>query len=93
MKITLTPTANRDIKSIYDYIVENSTVTTAKKVLSSIENTIDKLEEFSQLGKVGRIKNTRELIVPRLPFVILYKIYPDKIAITSIMHTSKKWKN
>ncbi len=91
MKILLTPTANHDIKYIYSYIVENNDISTAKKVLSSIENMIDHLEKFSELGKVGRVKNTRELTVPKLPFIIIYKLYKTHIAIVSIMHTSKKW--
>ena len=91
MKIVLTPTANHDIKHIYSYIIENSDVPTAEKVLSSVENMIDYLEKFSELGKIGRVKNTRELTVPKLPFIIVYKIYKTHIAIISIIHTSKKW--
>ncbi len=91
MKIVLTPTASHDIKHIYSYIIENSDVPTAKKVLSSVENMIDHLEKFSELGKIGRVKNTRELTIPKLPFIIIYKLYKTHIAIVSIMHTSKKW--
>jgi len=91
MKIKVTPKANRDIESIYHYITERSDISTAKKVLVSLEVMLDHLAEYSQLGKDGRVKNTRELIVPKLPLVIVYKIYSDHIAITAIMHTSKKW--
>jgi toxin ParE1/3/4 len=91
MKIILSPTAHRDIKSVYDYIVKQNTKPVAKKVLASVENMIDHLAEYSQLGKVGRIKNTRELTVPQLPFIIIYQIHADYIAIISIIHTSRKW--
>ena len=91
MKIVLTPTANQDIEHIYNYIAKNNTTSTAKKILNSIENMIDHLEKFSELGKIGRIRNTRELTIPKLPFIIVYKIYKTHIAIVSIMHTSKKW--
>ncbi len=91
MKIVLTPTANQDIDHIYNYIAKNNTISTAKKILNSIENMIDHLEKFSELGKIGRIRNTRELTIPKLPFIIVYKIYKTHIAIVSIMHTSKKW--
>ncbi len=91
MKIVLTPTANHDIKHIYNYVIENGDISTAEKVLNSVENMIDHLEKFSELGKAGRVKNTRELIVPKLLFIIVYKIYKTHIAIISIIHTSKKW--
>ena len=92
MQILLTRTANRDIKSIYDYIVKQNSKAVAKNVLASIEKMIEYLADYPQIGREGYVKNTREMVVPGLPFVIVYKIYSKQIIIVAIMHTSKKWR-
>jgi plasmid stabilization system protein ParE len=42
-------------------------------------------------GRLGRIEGTRELVVPGLPYIILYSVAEDAILISAVIHTSRKW--
>jgi plasmid stabilization system protein ParE len=56
-----------------------------------VVNATDQLEQFPQSGRPGRVKRTRELIVPGLPYIIPYRIVDDVILILAVIHTSRKW--
>ena len=92
MQINITPKAQQHINSIYDYILTNTNATIAKKTLKSIEQSILNLERFSSLGKKISKSNIRKLVVPNLPFIIIYKATSNAISILAVTHTSRiKW--
>ena len=41
----------------------------------------------------GRIDNTRELLVQRLPYVIVYEVFDERVLILNIVHAAQKWPN
>jgi len=90
MKIRFTPTAYADIDSVYDYIAADSP-TAAQKTLDQIENMIDHLADHPQLGKQGRIKNTRGLIVPNTAYIVAYELDQEHIDILAIIHSKRRW--
>ncbi len=49
------------------------------------------LAEQPDMGRTGRVKGTRELIVTGLPFILPYVIHEDSVIILRVMHTSMKW--
>ncbi len=92
MQINITPKAQQHINSIYDYVLTNTNTTIAKKTLKSIEQSILNLERFSSLGKKMSESNIRKLVVPNLPFIIIYKATSNAISILAVTHTSRiKW--
>ncbi len=42
-------------------------------------------------GRYGRLDNTRELVIPRLPYVVIYRIPGDRIVILNIVHGAQRW--
>jgi plasmid stabilization system protein ParE len=60
-------------------------------VVGRIVESALRLEQFPLSGRVGRIKGTRELVVPGLPYIILYRAVDDAVLISSVIHTSRKW--
>ena len=64
---------------------------------NKIQKSIKLLKTNPQLGHVGRIHNTRELLVPGTRFLIPYRVDPGKmeIQILRVFHTSQnlpdKW--
>ena len=63
----------------------------ATRVAAAVVNATDQLEQFPQSGRPGRVKRTRELIVPGLPYIIPYRVVDDVVVILSVIHTSRKW--
>jgi len=42
-------------------------------------------------GRPGRIENTRELIVQRLPYVIVYRVFSDRVRVPNIVYGAQRW--
>ncbi len=91
MKIKFTKQSIEDVNRIYEYISEQSNEKIALEVVHKIKNIIDNLSLYNNLGR--RIKkDTRKLVIPGLPFIVIYKINSntDTIYISTIFHTAKK---
>jgi toxin ParE1/3/4 len=49
------------------------------------------LEDFPSQGRLGRVNNTRELVLADLPYLIVYRQNGRDIEILTVMHTSQRW--
>jgi len=86
MRIRWTEPAARDLTSICDYIKEHDGPEAARKVALRIYEGIGKLAPFPHLGRPGRKLDTREMVFPNLPFLVVYSVRADAIEINRILH-------
>lgn len=56
-----------------------------------IERQIGNLAGQPKLGREGRVKGTRELVVPHTPFIAVYRIKGGRIEILRILHGARQW--
>jgi len=49
------------------------------------------LAEHPKLGAPGRVPGTRELVIPKTPYIIPYRVRGTKIEIARVYHTSRRW--
>jgi len=61
----------------------------AGSIASRVHAAVARLEQFPGLGTPGRRKGTRELVLPRIPYVIVYRESPGIITILRFLHTSR----
>lgn len=80
----------KDLKEIGFHIKKDNPAA-AYRVLIKIKASGDSLEHNPELGRPGRVKNTRELIVAGLPYILPYYIKKRQIRILAVMHASRKW--
>lgn len=59
--------------SIYDWIYSDSP-TAARSVDRRVIASIQKLSPFPHMGRVGQVEGTRELVVPQLPYIVVYEV-------------------
>lgn len=88
MTVRWTPTALRDLESLHDYLAfddPDAAAQTAARVVAGI----DELQRHPGIGRPGRIRGTRELIVH--PYVVAYLIAEDAIEIVAIIHGARRW--
>jgi len=90
MKIRLTPLASEHLLAAYDYL-QTSSPAAAKSQLTKIFDAIDRLQQFPYSGRKGRIAGTRELIVPRTPFIVAYVVTGQEIQVLAVLHGAQQW--
>ena len=44
-----------------------------------------------KLGRAGRIKGTRELVVSRTSFIVAYRIEGQRIEVIRLLHGAQRW--
>jgi toxin ParE1/3/4 len=70
MRVRRTTDAADDLERICDYIAE-SRPESARRVAQSVVERIGTLKRFPHLGRIGRVKGTREIAFPPLPFIAI----------------------
>ena len=90
MKIRYTRLALSDLEQTRAYIARDRPKA-AEAVVERIRQAINGLSQFPQQGRVGRVKGTRELVVPGTPFVVPYRIADERIDILAVMHGARAW--
>ena len=81
-----------NLSSLREYIQRDNPAAARKTGQRFIE-CIDLLQEQPFLGAPGRIHKTRELVVSKTPYTIIYHTTVDVISILRVFHQSRKWQN
>ena len=55
-----------------------------------IDSSLDSLAHFPRLGRLGKVGGTRELLVQRTPYILIYSI-SDKIMVLRLIHAAQQW--
>ena len=90
MLIEWTQTAEDDLVEALAWYIEQADKETGQRVATGLFAAVDRLEAFPHSGRPGLLPETRELVVPNLPYFLVYKV-TDKVAILRVMHTSRLW--
>lgn len=90
MKVNITARANVDVRDIALFIARKSgSKKIAVQVLTQIGESVIHIADMPEIGHAGRRKNTRELVVPRLPYIIVYQIGNKRIDILAVTHGAR----
>lgn len=90
MRVDWSRRAIRNLVKLREYIEEDSDPTAAL-VADRIMKAVDLLSIYPEMGRPGRIVGTRELVVPKTPFVIPYRIRRDRLDLIAVFHGRQKW--
>lgn len=80
-----------DLQAISEYIERDRNLETANRVARTIYETIQSLRTMPHRGRYGRIENTRELVVQRLPYLVIYRVSENLVLILNIVHGARRW--
>lgn len=84
------PRAITDRDAQLDYIALDN-ITAAIDQGDRIADHVNKLLDHPKLGRPGRKKGTRELVINRTPFIAVYQIAGNSIQILRVLHGAQKW--
>jgi toxin ParE1/3/4 len=90
MKVRLTHRASEHLFAAYDYL-QAVNVSAAGSQIKHIFDGIDLLERYPLAGRNGRIAGTRELVVRRTPFIVVYKVTQDEVTVLAVLHGARRW--
>jgi addiction module RelE/StbE family toxin len=90
MKLVWSIFAQADRDEIFDYILADSP-RAAVAIDDRIREQVQKLARFPELGRPGRIEGTRELVIPRTPYIAAYRIDRDVVMILRVLHGARRW--
>jgi len=90
MEVVWYKRAIEDLKSAKDYITQDNPQA-AQEVVQRIKNKISVLREQPAIGRLGRIPNTKELVIDRTPFILPYRVRDNRIEILRVLHSSRRW--
>jgi toxin ParE1/3/4 len=63
----------------------------ARRAAIAIWDSVESLGTFPNQGRPGRKPNTRELDIPKLRFVVIYRVRDAVVEINRILHGAQKW--
>ena len=57
----------------------------------AIEEAVRRLADHPRMGRPGRVKGTRELVISGTPYVIAYRVKRDAVVILRLLHGAQRW--
>lgn len=79
-----------DRKRLFDYI-EAEHPYAAVALDDRLLKQTQQLKQFPQSGRRGRVVGTRELVVQRTPYVVIYEMLGDTVRILRVLHEAQQW--
>jgi toxin ParE1/3/4 len=90
MEVRWSPEAADDLAAIVAYIREDDPAA-AQRTAKEIYERAGGLTTFPYRGRQGRVRGTRELPLPPLPFIVVYRVIADAVEIVNIIHGAQHW--
>ena len=89
MRIVFTQTATATIRHSIADLYANSPEA-AKNLTIRIDATIGILRRYPELGRQGAEPGTRELVISKTRYILIYRLHPKHIEVLYVRHTSRK---
>ena len=77
-----------DMEGLYEYLVERNQ-DAAKRLVKRIYNVCFNIEVFPLAGRAGDVDGTREFVIPKTKYILVYKVTIRKIIILAVYHTAR----
>jgi toxin ParE1/3/4 len=91
MQVEWSDHAFSDLKIISEFIEQDRDIRTANRVSRTILDAIQTLPAMPYRGRYGRVADTRELVIPGLPYVMIYRLTDERILVLNIVHGAQRW--
>jgi len=88
MRIVWRARARADMVALVTHISRDSP-SGAFRVHDQIEHTVGFLTDWPDMGRKGRQLDLRELVVPRTPYLVLYRRTERDVIVLRVLHTSR----
>ncbi len=90
MKVLWTRLALLDLNEVYAYIHEEKPSATSR-MLAQIKKTTQNLARHPEIGRPGRVNDTREIIVTGTPLIIAYRLKANRVELIALIPGARRW--
>jgi toxin ParE1/3/4 len=91
MIVVWSPAAIADLAQLRAYIAEDDPAAAQRVALHIAHNVEALLPANPQIGRPGRVPGTRELVIPKTPFIVPYRIVDGTIEVLRVYHGARRW--
>ena len=94
MKLVFDEKALVDLEGIFNWIAQDNPAA-AKAVIERVFASTEHLASFPQMGHAGRDEGTLEWVVPRLPYIVVYELDPEReqVVVIAVVHGAQDREN
>ena len=90
MKVIWSAASVRHLQEVVEYLQGESSAG-AITIRLRILDTVSRVKLMPYSGRVGRIDGTREAVVPRTSYIVVYQVSPQAVVILGIWHAARLW--
>ena len=90
MTIIWAPAARTDLRNLLLYIAKDN-VDAALRMQDRIEGAVAKLDDMPERTRLGRLANTRELVISGTPYLVILRVTGEQVEVARVMHGAQKW--
>ena len=90
LKVKWTKRALNQLQKALEYIAEDN-VLAAQSVAHKIYKATELIKEQPEIGRQGRVKNTREWVVKNTSYLLVYRYQNETIFLLAIIHSKQDW--
>jgi toxin ParE1/3/4 len=85
------PEAINDLAALRIYIEQDDPIAAQRVALHIIHSIETLLPNNPELGRPGRVPGTRELVIPKMSFIVPHRLVGNTIQILRIFHGARRW--
>ena len=90
MQIIWEEDALRDLRHIRRQIAKDNPIA-ARQMARRIQEAVRLLADHPEIGRTGRVADTRELVVADTPYIAAYQSVGDAVLILRVLHGAQQW--
>jgi toxin ParE1/3/4 len=90
MKAVWAQAAMRDLIHAREYIARENPDAARETALRIVDAT-ERVIQFPEVGRLGRMNGTRELVVSGTQYLIVYRLKKNVIRFLRVLHGRQKW--
>jgi toxin ParE1/3/4 len=91
VRIEWSSSAVADLQAITEWDRAGPGYRGGDRIARGIYEAIQSLRTMPYRGRYGRIENTRELVIPRLPYLVVYQISEERLVVLNVLHGAQRW--
>ena len=90
MTVRWTDRALADLRRIQSHI-EGDDPVAARRMVRRLVEASRRLSDFPRMGRPGKLEGVRELVVPRTPYYLAYRVVEHDVEILRAIHGAQDW--